>query len=74
VTRGRADDLAREWERLEQHFQRHSLVVKRFADADATAVAQMWATGTNEVGRRLSDLEREALVERYCELTGCWLG
>jgi glutathione S-transferase len=71
VTGGSADKLAREWERLERHFRRHRLAVKRFAGADAAAVAQMWETGT-DAGKRLSNFEREALVERYCELFGCW--
>jgi hypothetical protein len=34
----------------------------------------MWETDTNEAGERLSEFEREALVERYCELFGCWPG
>jgi hypothetical protein len=35
-------------------------------------VMQMWRAGTNELGERLSPLERSALVERYCELFGTW--
>jgi hypothetical protein len=74
VTSGSTDSLVGEWERLERHFRRHRLVVKRFAGADAATVARMWKTGTNDSGKRLSNFEREALIERYCELFGCWPG
>jgi hypothetical protein len=32
----------------------------------------MWEKGVNEGGTPLSEFEREALVERYCELFGTW--
>jgi len=32
----------------------------------------MWKTQSNEAGERLSQLEREALVERHCEVFGTW--
>jgi hypothetical protein len=35
-------------------------------------VLRMWHDGTNERGEPLTAFEREALVERHCELFGCW--
>jgi hypothetical protein len=32
----------------------------------------MWASRTNEAGEPLSQFERDALVERHCELLGSW--
>jgi len=36
------------------------------------AVAPMWKSQTNEDGKRLSQFERDALIERHCELFGTW--
>jgi hypothetical protein len=36
------------------------------------AVLAMWKTGTNEFGKCLTRIEREAIVERHCELFGTW--
>jgi hypothetical protein len=35
-------------------------------------VVRMWRSQTNEAGDRLSKFERDALVERHCELFGTW--
>jgi hypothetical protein len=35
-------------------------------------VLGMAQSGRNERGQNLSAFEREALVERHCELFGCW--
>jgi hypothetical protein len=32
----------------------------------------MWKSQTNEDGKRLSKFERDALIERHCELFGTW--
>jgi len=32
----------------------------------------MWKTQTNEDGVHLSQFERDALIERHCELFGTW--
>jgi hypothetical protein len=32
----------------------------------------MWANQRNERGEPLSHFEREALIERHCELFGTW--
>jgi hypothetical protein len=32
----------------------------------------MWRNQTNEGGNRLTEFEREALIERHCELFGTW--
>jgi hypothetical protein len=35
-------------------------------------VQRLWQTRANEFGEPLSPFEREALIERHCELFGCW--
>jgi hypothetical protein len=60
------------WQTLQDHFHRHARVVHRFKHVDADAVVAMWKTGTNEAGAKLSQFEREALIERYCELFRRW--
>jgi hypothetical protein len=35
-------------------------------------VRRMWHTQRNEDGWPLSQFEREALIERHCELFGTW--
>jgi hypothetical protein len=72
VTKACPKNIGHRWALLEKHFQRHALAVRRFASADPAAVAHMWETGTNDAGKRLSQFEREALIERYCEVFGCW--
>jgi hypothetical protein len=39
---------------------------------DGSAVLDMWTSQTNEDGERLSQFERDALIERHCELFGTW--
>jgi hypothetical protein len=63
---------AAELERLETHFCKHVAVVERFRRANRSAVLRMWREGTNERGEPLTAFEREALVERHCELFGSW--
>ena len=58
------------WRALDRHFKHHVKVVERFRIADRLAVRRMWKNETNEDGMPLSQLEREALVERCCELFG----
>ena len=64
--------MAAEWAQLEQHFAHHAHLVNRFRRSEATDVVRMWQAQTNEFGDRLSPVEREALIERYCELFGTW--
>jgi len=64
--------LAAHWVALDNHFRRHAKLVERFRHASAGAVARMWKSQTNEDGKRLSQFERDALIERYCELFGTW--
>jgi hypothetical protein len=47
-------------------------MVDRFREAGCDAVLYMWRSQTNEGGQRLSRSEREALIERHCELFGSW--
>jgi hypothetical protein len=58
--------------RLEAHFREHAAVIARFRHADRGDVLRMWRDGRNERGEPLTAFEREALVERLCELFGRW--
>jgi len=60
------------WAQLDRHFNQHALLIKRFKHADRIAVLRMWKAGLNEFGAPLSVFERDALVERHCELFGSW--
>ena len=64
--------LAAEWTALVDHFEHHAKLVDRFRAADRDAVLCMWRSQTNEGGNPLSEFEREALIERHCELFGTW--
>ena len=58
--------------RLEAHFRKYAAVIARFRHADRGDVLRMWREGRNERGEPLTAFEREALVERHCQLFGCW--
>jgi hypothetical protein len=60
------------WQILEEHFRRQEGLVNHFRSVEAPAVVAMWQAGTNSAGEPLSQFERDALVERYCELFGSW--
>jgi hypothetical protein len=64
--------IAAHWAALDQHFAYHAMVVDRFKHIDHEAVLRMWKSQNNEDGKRLSQFERDALIERYCELFGTW--
>jgi hypothetical protein len=64
--------LAAQWAALEEHFKHHARLVDRFREAGRDAVVRMWLSQTNEHGTALSPCERDALIERYCELFGTW--
>jgi hypothetical protein len=63
---------AQAWAQLDAHFRAHATLVRRFQHIGASAVIDMWRAGCNEFGQPLSAFERQALVERYCELFGRW--
>jgi hypothetical protein len=60
------------WLILGFHFVHHAQQVDRFRDASKRAVRRMWKDQTNEDGSPLSQFDREALMERHCELFGVW--
>ena len=60
------------WQLLEAHFRHHARLVNLFRDANASSITFMWNNGVNKAGERLSQFERDALVERHCELFGTW--
>jgi len=60
------------WLVLDSHFASQALQVNRFRRANRTDVRRMWKNQTNEHGEPLSEFEREALIERHCELFGSW--
>ena len=64
--------VAAHWAALDDHFQRHDRLVDRFRQCDPDAVRRMWKTQMNEDGVRISQFERDALIERHCELFGTW--
>jgi hypothetical protein len=64
--------VAAQWAALDEHFRHHAKVVDRFRYVGPDAVLRMWASQANENGMRLSQLERDALIERHCELFGNW--
>jgi hypothetical protein len=65
-------DADNSWMALDRHFLRHRQQVDRFREARRAVVLRMWASQTNERGEPLSQFEREALIERHCELFGTW--
>ena len=69
---GNATPLADQWALLEDHFNRHARLVHRYRHIGRAAALHMWRNGTNETGEQLSQFERAALTERYCELFGSW--
>jgi hypothetical protein len=64
--------IAAQWAVLDDHFRHHATLVGRFKHASPDAIVRMWKTQTNEHGKRLSHFERDALIERHCELFGIW--
>ena len=64
--------VAVHWAALDGHFMQHAKLVERFREAGRNAVRRMWVSQTNEDGKRLSQFERDALIERHCELFGTW--
>ena len=62
--------LAASWEVEYAESQRSGALMARFQSASANDVIKMWETGTNEHGRKLSQFEFGALIERWCELFG----
>jgi len=66
------EPLANGWAHLDEHFGIHAAAVERFRGAGRREVRRMWRAGTNERGEPLTRFEREALIERHCELFGRW--
>jgi len=64
--------LAAHWAALDRHFGQHAEIIDRFRRAGPDAVLRMWNTQRNEHGSQLSQFERDALIERHCELFGTW--
>jgi hypothetical protein len=64
--------LTADWAALDDHFREQAKHVERFRRADRIAVRRMWECQTDELGNDLSEFEREALIERHCELFGTW--
>ena len=60
------------WFTLGIHFAHEALQVDRFRCVSKRAVRRMWRNQTNEHGEPLTQFEREALIERHCELFGIW--
>ena len=64
--------VAAQWAALDDHFQQHAKQVECFRHVGREVVRRMWKYQVNEDGLSLSQFERDALIERYCELFGTW--
>ena len=60
------------WRLLEGHFHDHAALMRRFEKTSAGEVVRLWQRGINEHGDPLSLFERDALIERHCDLFGKW--
>ena len=47
-------------------------LLKRFRHTRADAVARVWKYQINEEGVCLSQFQRDALIERHCEIFETW--
>ena len=66
----RLDALVARWQ-AEREDRAYQLKLKeRFAKARTLDLMTMWATSTNETGRRLTTFEVEALVEAWLRVFG----
>jgi hypothetical protein len=66
------NSVSAHWLALDHQFMHHAKVVDRFRGANGVAVLRMRKRRTNEGGKPLSQFEREALRERFCELFSTW--
>lgn len=64
--------VAAEWAVLVRHFAYHARLLDHFEQAGPAAVVRMWRSQTNAAGKCLTQFERDALIERHCELFGTW--
>jgi hypothetical protein len=55
-----------DWAAQRDQHDRDNALATRFQGASASEVIKMWETGKNEHGRKLSQFEFGALVERWC--------
>jgi hypothetical protein len=63
---------AEQWAEFEEHIRYHASLLRRFRRMNGQLILRMWNTGRNEFGKPLSSFERDALIERHCELFGTW--
>jgi len=60
--------LVAQWAAREGRFQHHVRLVEQGVHRDDRV--RMWRSQANEDGRRVSEFERDALIERHCESFG----
>jgi hypothetical protein len=60
--------LATQWSAQHEEHLRSAAVADRFKGAAPSEVIQMWETGRNERGQKLTQFEFTALVERWLEV------
>ena len=70
ITIAEAKERAAEWEAQYEECQRSYAIAARFQDTSPSEVIEMWQSQTNEKGRKLTQFEFEALIERWLELFG----
>ena len=61
---------AADWEAQRDQYDRDNALATWFQGASVSEVIKMWETGKNEHGRKLSQFEFGALVERWIEVFG----
>lgn len=64
--------VAAHWAILDSHFEYHARLVNHFRGVGPDAVVRMWHSQTSGDKKCLTQFERDALKERYCELFGTW--
>jgi prophage regulatory protein len=72
LTLTEAKALAERWEAMAEDLRDAASLLSRFSNASPSEVIRMWETGKNEDGRRLTKFEGQALLERWCQLFGCF--
>ena len=66
----RFEAVAARWNSEREGHEQQLKLNDRFASATALDICTMWASGTNEAGRRLSRFEVDALVEAWVRIFG----
>jgi prophage regulatory protein len=72
ISIAKAKALAARWEAEQGEHTRTSAIASRFKDAAPAELVRMFESGANDQGRKLSQVEFMALVERWLEVFGAY--